>query len=154
MSDALKVVLDTQIFLRTAMNPRSACAKLAPNLWRGHYTLFITDAIEAEIKEVLNRVELRARFPQISDHVVNNILSIIQGEGNRVYPSEPIEAVSRDPKDDIFLACAKTVQADYLVSEDKDLLVLQRHHQTQIVNVATFLSILEQRQSTTPFQDE
>jgi predicted nucleic acid-binding protein len=37
--------------------------------------------------------------------------------------------------------------ADYLVSEDKDLLVLEKHHRTQIVGVAAFLSVLEAGQS-------
>jgi predicted nucleic acid-binding protein len=34
-------------------------------------------------------------------------------------------------------------QADYLVSEDKDLLVLRQHHTTRILNAAAFLSTLE-----------
>jgi hypothetical protein len=33
------------------------------------------------------------------------------------------------------------------VSEDKDLLVLEKHHRTQIVGVAAFLSVLEAGQS-------
>lgn len=36
-------------------------------------------------------------------------------------------------------------EATYLISEDKDLLVLQRYGETQIINVAAFLNILEQQ---------
>ena len=53
-----------------------------------------------------------------------------------------VEAVSRDPKDDIFLACAKVSNAQYLVSEDKDLLVLNPYEGIQIINALEFLQIL------------
>jgi uncharacterized protein len=138
----LRVVIDTQIFLRSVINPRSASAKLSPKLWRGYYQLYISDAIEAEIIDVLNRIEIRAKFPQITDETVNDLLTIIQSEGERIEVTE-VEPISRDPKDDMFLACAKVAGADYLVSEDKDLLVLEKHHDTKIVNVAQFLSVME-----------
>jgi predicted nucleic acid-binding protein len=51
--------------------------------------------------------------------------------------------MARDPKDDKFLATAKAVAADYLVSEDEDLLVLEEYEGTRIVNAAAFLRILE-----------
>jgi predicted nucleic acid-binding protein len=53
-----------------------------------------------------------------------------------------IEAVSRDPKDDKILATAKAAGADYLVSEDQDLLVLGTYEGIQIVNVLTFVRVL------------
>ena len=56
-----------------------------------------------------------------------------------------IPQVSRDPKDDMFLACAAVSDSDYLVSGDLDLLELQTHGRTQIVRPAEFLSILEQQ---------
>lgn len=51
--------------------------------------------------------------------------------------------VSRDPNDDTFLATAKAAGADYLVTEDQDLLVLGRHEDVRIVTAATFLRALE-----------
>ena len=41
-------------------------------------------------------------------------------------------------------------KADYLVSEDNDLLVLKQHYTTQIVNSAAFLSVLETPQENAP----
>jgi predicted nucleic acid-binding protein len=58
---------------------------------------------------------------------------------------EDIPSISRDPKDDIFLACAKAAKALYLVSEDNDLLVLKQYEDTAIVNAAQFLAMLETR---------
>jgi putative PIN family toxin of toxin-antitoxin system len=43
--------------------------------------------------------------------------------------SEPIPAVTRDPKDDYLLAYALVGKADYLVAVDDDLLALNGHIQ-------------------------
>ena len=58
-----------------------------------------------------------------------------------------IERICRDPKDDMLLACAKAAKADYLVSEDNDLLVIGQHHTTRIIKIAAFLNILEQQRT-------
>lgn len=60
---------------------------------------------------------------------------------------EQFPPVSRDPKDDVFLACAAFSDSDYLVSGDLDLLDLQTHGRTRIIRPAEFLSILELQQS-------
>lgn len=142
MSDKLRVVLDTQLFLRILINPRSLPAKLAPQLWRDIYTLCIADQIEAEITDVLNRPKVRAKFPQITDAAVQELLKILREEAELIVVSEVLP-VSRDPQDDIFLACAKAAKAKYLVSEDQDLLVLKTYADTQIINAAEFLVILK-----------
>ena len=51
--------------------------------------------------------------------------------------------MSRDPKDDKFLATAVRAGADYLVSEDQDLLVLGEHEGVEIVDAVTFLRLIE-----------
>lgn len=54
---------------------------------------------------------------------------------------------SRDPKDDIFLACALAGQCDYLVTGDRDLLDLQGHPglgQLRIVTPREFLEAVKE----------
>ncbi len=53
-----------------------------------------------------------------------------------------IEKICRDPFDDYILAAAKEGGVDYLVTEDKDLLILKRYKNIKIVNISTFRSIL------------
>ena len=57
-----------------------------------------------------------------------------------------IPTISRDVKDDKFLATAEIAQADYLVTEDRDLLALNEYKGTLIIDAATFLRILEQQE--------
>ena len=50
---------------------------------------------------------------------------------------------SRDPDDDMFLLCALDGDADYLVSEDDDLLSLKNHYaRPSIVSCAGALAAL------------
>jgi predicted nucleic acid-binding protein len=48
-------------------------------------------------------------------------------------------------KDDKFLATAYTAKADYLVTEDNDLLVLEEYKGIKIITAENFLEILERR---------
>jgi predicted nucleic acid-binding protein len=57
-------------------------------------------------------------------------------------------AISRDADDDYLLALSKRVRANYLVTGDKDLLVLKQHGRTQIVTFATFLEIFTPTQKS------
>lgn len=50
--------------------------------------------------------------------------------------------VCRDPDDDAVLACAKAAQADFIVTGDKDLLVLEMFEGIPVVTVAQALARL------------
>lgn len=53
---------------------------------------------------------------------------------------EPVSDVkiSRDPDDDKFINCAKDAHALYIVSGDKDLLVLRQFENIQIITAKEF----------------
>ena len=140
MNAKIRVVIDTQIFLRAAINPKSLPAKIIFDL-REVYELVVSEAIVLEIRDVLNRPELRTKFPRLTDAIVEQVLTLLSS-AEIVTPTE-VEAVSRDPKDDMFLACAKISGTDYIVSEDKDLLVLESYEGSQIINALDFLQILQ-----------
>ena len=142
MSDAKKpiLVVDTQIYLRAAINSRSLPARLLSE-FAPRYVLATSAEIRAEVEDVLNRPKLRAKFSALTDDRVAEFMAVIDS-GLQVKLGE-VPAVSRDPKDDIFLATAVEAKADYLLSEDKDLLVLESHHETRIVNALELLRIFE-----------
>lgn len=51
------------------------------------------------------------------------------------------ESPVRDPKDLYLLSLAETVGADYILTGDKDLLVLCNHKGTRILTFGEFLSM-------------
>ncbi|MEA2872201.1 MAG: uncharacterized protein QOH67_2177 [Hyphomicrobiales bacterium] len=54
----------------------------------------------------------------------------------------PIIRVVRDPNDDMILACAIAASADYLITRDKDLLILDKHEGIAILTPEAFLQVL------------
>lgn len=135
----IRAVLDTNIFLRALINPHSYCGRLLGDL-ADKYQLALSPAIIQEILEVLHRPRLRKKFPQITELDIERILDLF-AQGFVVHPGAH-PAISRDPDDEKFLACAKLAQADYLVSEDKDLLVLESYEGTRICAAAEFIGVL------------
>ena len=144
MSQIPRVVFDTQIYLRALINYGSGAGKLVLEL-REDYELVTCRDITNEVMDVLTRSSIRKKYPQISSSDVESVENILSLAILVEVQQSDIEPICRDPKDDIFLACAKVAKADYLVSEDNDLLVIGQHHTTRIVKVATFLSNLEQK---------
>jgi putative PIN family toxin of toxin-antitoxin system len=138
----LKAVFDTNIFLRALINPHSRCGRLL-NEFVTDYELILSPAIIYEILQVLHRPKLREKFPQITQIQIVHLIALFE-QAPVVEPPETPSA-SRDPKDDKFLACAVYAVVDYLVSEDKDLLVLNPYQGIQICQPAEFISLLEVR---------
>jgi len=54
-----------------------------------------------------------------------------------------LKGICRDPKDDMVLECALLVSADYIVSGDRDLLVLDNYAGISIVTPRAFLNFME-----------
>ncbi len=138
MSEKPRLVIDTQVLLRAAINRRSLPAQVVFDLV-DTYILLMSEAMLQEAEDVLNRPKVRQKFA-LSDAVVQELIERLS-RGERVEVDE-VPAVSRDPKDDIFLACADVGKADYIVSEDNDLLVLNPYKMIQIVNVLDFLTVI------------
>ena len=134
----LRIVLDTNIFVRALLNRRSVWAQLV-NMFGAEHILILSQPILAEVEAVLVRPELRRKYDPTRGWNKTDILAIARS-AELVVPAD-IPATCRDPNDDKFLATALSGRADYLVSEDNDLLVLERFGQTRIVNASTFLNL-------------
>ncbi len=134
------VVFDTVVFVRSLINPHSVCGKLV-FAHAASYRLVLSRPLIEEIMEVLTRPELTKKLPTLASIDMQTVLNIV-GHVSVVEVSD-IPPVSRDPNDDKCLATALAAQANYLVSEDKDLLVLKEYEGMKIVDSKTFLAILK-----------
>jgi putative PIN family toxin of toxin-antitoxin system len=140
----IRAVFDTNVFLRALINPHSRCGRLLGE-FAADYELVFSPAIVREVLEVLHRPRLRAKFPQITQLDVTRIIALF--EQAVVVEPRDVPAVSRDPDDDKFLACARAAGAAYLVTEDKDLLVLENYEGVRICQPAEFIALLEARKA-------
>jgi putative PIN family toxin of toxin-antitoxin system len=103
-------------------------------------TLCYTQPMLDELNEVLQRRkfhrQLQLRGLGVAD-IMENFLPLVE-----VYPPMPITGiVIADADDDIFIACALSANADYLISGDDHLLRLKQYGAIKIVKPAEFLRV-------------
>ena len=140
MGRMVNVVFDTVIYIRGLINPYSWWGKVL-FFSKDSYRLFLSQLVLTEILEVLDRPELTKKFRNIQGMGVRRVLDILANAD--IIKINPIQPICRDVKDDKFLATAYAAKADYLVTEDNDLLVLKEYDGTKIITAKEFLDILE-----------
>jgi uncharacterized protein len=133
----LRVVVDTNVLV-SAVLFRSSQPAIALRKVLQHGTLLISQAIFEEWHEVLAR-------PKFDRYVVEALrtefLETILNDAVWVEIQESVIAC-RDPKDDKFLALAVNGQADFIVTGDRDLLVLNPFREISIVSPEEFIGMI------------
>ena len=137
----LRIVLDTVVFVRSLINPQSRWGR-AVFIHQHQYRLFLSQPVILEILDVLHRPELTHKFRSLKGMDMARIIDIL-GQAEIVEVPATPAAVSRDVKDDKFLAAARAAGAEYLITEDEDLLVIGEYEGVRIIDTATFLGTLE-----------
>ena len=70
------------------------------------------------------------------------LLAAIYGLAEIMPALGPVQAYTRDPKDDKFVACALLARAEHLVSVDRDILALQSLGTVQMLTPYALLQVL------------
>jgi len=136
----VRVVLDTVVFVRALINARSFAGRILSE-FAPRYVLLVSTETAQELLEVIRRPELAAKYKKLQAIRIEAVIELV-AQAERVQLAA-IPQVVRDAKDDIFVATAQMGNADYLVTEDKDLLDLEHKFNFEIINSKTFIEILE-----------
>jgi putative PIN family toxin of toxin-antitoxin system len=127
----MRLVLDTNIIVSGTLWNGSPHL-LLDAAYAKRFTACTCGEILAELHNVLRRPKFSAHLAQAN----TNPLLIVSGYRHlalQVSLPSLIPRVSRDPKDDVVLACAIQCHADAIVSGDKDLLSLGQYQNIPIV---------------------
>ena len=143
MSRPLRVVLDTNVIV-SAMLWRGKPGELFALAGEGDIALYASAQIMAELKATLAKPKLASAIAATGDTAKGLIVSYRHLVRN-VRTKAINEQISRDSDDDAILACAIAAKAGYLITGDKDLLVLGRYRDVDIVTVAAFLDMFAKR---------
>jgi uncharacterized protein len=129
----MRAVVDTNVFVSAALKDKSMPA-LAVHIVEQRGVLLKSTATERQLFEVL----ARPYFGPLISHVTQEWLKKLLASAEDVAIIERV-AACRDPTDDKFLELALNGQADFIVSGDPDLLVLNPFRGIPIVAPATFV---------------
>ena len=135
-----RAVFDTVVFVRALINPRGRCGRLVSELY-DRYELVLSPAIIQEILEVLQRPEIVSKARGLERMRWEGVLHLLAA-AEVVEPRRTV-AVSRDPKDNMFIEAAIEGAAAFVVSEDKDLLALDGYEGLRILRCEEFAELLE-----------
>ena len=127
-----RVSVDTNCWISFLIGQR--LQRLTDLLSDEHIQLIICDELLDEIRDVTSRPKFAKYFPSKE---VDSLMEFLQLIGESFNPHQIVQ-LCRDASDDYLLALAIEANADYLITGDYDLLVLNAIGGCQIVNVETF----------------
>ncbi|MCD6031555.1 MAG: PilT protein domain protein [Thermomicrobiales bacterium] len=136
----MRAVLDTIILVRSLLDPFGWSEAIVFDR-ANEYEAIISPDIVAEYLDVLNRPTLSLKFCASETRHLDAVRLFI--DRATVVQTSQIARICRDPEDDKFLAAAVAGGAQYIVSEDNDLLDLRNYAGSHIVTAEAFLRILD-----------
>ena len=125
MGQTLRVVLDTNVLLSGIAFPGSVPGRIM-SAWRlGSLEVVLSDFIIEELRRVLPRLGHRHGLTSAE---IDDLLDILSIQAEILTPHVPDEQLLRDTNDlpvlGTLLAAVQSGNVDYLLTGDKDLLVL------------------------------
>lgn len=129
-----RVVADTNVIVSafaSGGNPKAILLLAAS----GAIEIFASEAILEEVTRVLTGPKFRWTHSRLVDAVTGLPARIIDPGPSRL-------ALVRDHDDNRILECAVAARAHYLVTGDRDLLILERYFRTRILTPRQFLSVI------------
>ena len=133
-----RVVLDTNILVSSALG---GALKLIMDKWGDEaFTVIVTTDILNEYLDVIHRPKFH-----LKQETLDKIIRYIYEFGEFVVPTESIQEIPDDPKDDKFLEAALAGRADAIVSGDGHLLDLKEFRSIPIVTARDFMGWLKGR---------
>lgn len=133
----MRVVFDTNIWVSFLIGKRLSFLKSC--FERPDVEVYYCFELEQEFLDVANRVKIKKYVDEKKVHEAHRIMV------NSCRKSQNIESINSyicDPKDLYLLSLAETVNADYIVTGDADLLDLKQHKQTKMISFVDFKALL------------
>ena len=135
-------VVDTSVLVSAFLFPHSIPGHVLSLAKRGDYVLHLSPILLEEVQRSLRNPRLKKSYKYTDKDIrtwCNNLSTI---GNNFLGPLPEIEPLCRDPDDNHVIAAAIAVGANYIVTGDKDLLVLSQYEAVQIITVKSFLAEL------------
>lgn len=128
----MKVVIDTNIWISYLLG--SLLQGMDEKILSKEIKVVVSDEMLKEISEVSSRPKFKNIF---TAKRIKELFSLLDSYAVVVSPSQKVN-VCRDGKDNFLLEVALEGEADYLVTGDEDLLVINTFQSTKIIRPKEF----------------
>lgn len=133
----MKIILDTNIWISFLLGKRLSI--LVELFSRKDIHIYVSEELIKELISVISRSKFSNK---ISRQSFDNLLELINVKCKMVDSNLEEESNLRDEKDLFILGMAKNIPADYIVTGDKDILILKSYKHTKILTFTEFQSII------------
>lgn len=133
------IIADSNVFISALLNPKGNVAKILQAVFQQKITLVVS---EHQLLELQNVLIYSGKFDKrFSRAAIENYIDIIESVSLPVDISDVTLPVScRDADDDYLLATLLVSGAEYLITGDKDLIVLHEHYKA-IITPTDFINL-------------
>jgi putative PIN family toxin of toxin-antitoxin system len=138
---SVRAVLDTNVLVSSLVAEQGPPRQILDAWLEDLYTLVTSLYLVEELIHVLSYPRIAERI-RLDEEELAGILAALLSKAEVTPGQLRLPGVTRDPKDDSVVACAKEGEADYIVSGDQDLLVLSEYEGIQVVTPRQFVALL------------
>jgi putative PIN family toxin of toxin-antitoxin system len=148
-----RFVCDYIVFLRGVARGEGPACSCLTSAEQKVVELFVSGDLLAEVRDVMGRPQIRAKFPALTDALVAAFIAMVGRIAVEVAGVPAEIRLARDEKDEPYLNLAVACQAHYLVTRDKDLIegvgdaARRRVPELQVLDPVAFLISVRQRLS-------
>lgn len=120
----MKVVIDTNILISGAADESSVAFKIIKEVIDGRIEAFATHQTMGENRQMLRKLVRDREYRELLEEYFRNLQIV------KVFQHLHVVA---DEEDNKLIESAASSGADYLITNDKEVLVLENYHNTKIV---------------------
>lgn len=129
----MKIILDCNIWISFLIGHQAQFVQQI--LTDTRIDVYVCDELLEEIHNVSSRDKIRTR---VSNEELDDFFRIIYAFCRIANIEQKAQSEIRDPKDLYLLSLAESIEADYIVSGDADLIELKQHKTTKMMSLADF----------------
>ncbi|OGH20798.1 MAG: putative toxin-antitoxin system toxin component, PIN family [Candidatus Levybacteria bacterium RIFCSPHIGHO2_02_FULL_37_13] len=143
MTKDLRVVVDTNVLVSGLLGIKNSPSSKILKAVRNQKVILVTSPkILKEVTDVINRERI-VKLTKMTRQERKEFIDKLIERSDITIGKQLSQIVSRDVKDDKFLACGVEGKVDYIISGDDDLLSLREFEGIRIVSPQQFVTLLE-----------
>ncbi len=136
LRNKVKVVIDTNWWVSFLITKQKS--QLTEVLYHSNIEIYSSEELKSEIFETIKDPSLSK---YINPSTLKEFIECFPDAVLTIKIKSKVE-ICRDAKDNFLLALSKDAKADFLITGDKDLLILKKYGKTIILKLSDFIKLL------------
>jgi uncharacterized protein len=139
----MRIVLDTNIVVSYILTPHGSVDQLFQHWLTRRFEIVVSEPLLSEYKAVLLRPTIQELHNQSEAHIEIKIIQMFRKFAIVVDHGVSVSIIQDDPDDNLFIECAISGKANYIITGDAHLLNQKQYYGVQIFTARQFLGLLQ-----------